>query len=58
MSDRLQKALAGSADSLHQRLFYALCSDLTRLCTTHQNVISVRAILALVEEYAKAEYTH
>jgi hypothetical protein len=56
MTDMLKEALVGDLDRLHQRLFYAICSDLTVMCTTHQNVISVKAILSLVEKYSVAEY--
>jgi hypothetical protein len=56
MTPRLEKALSGSMDTLHQRLFYGLCEDLTDLCQNRQNVVSVKAVLALVEQYQKADY--
>jgi hypothetical protein len=40
------------SDNLHQRLSSALFNDLTQMCTTDQSVISVRAVLAVVDNIA------
>jgi hypothetical protein len=55
MSDRLQKALEGAADQLHQRLFYALAHDLNEACGMQASVPATK-ILELLEEYSVGEY--
>ena len=55
MTNRLKLALEGKWDTLHQRLFYALCADLLEDCNSAKKVISVKRILALVEEYTVSE---
>jgi hypothetical protein len=58
MSERLKRALEASVadpDRLHQRLFFALCRDLTALAALENSVEST-AILDLVSDYATAEW--
>jgi len=58
VTERLKRALEDSiadSDRLHQRLFFALCRDLTELAALENSVDSIM-ILDLVAEYATGEY--
>jgi hypothetical protein len=58
VTERLKRALEDSLadpDRLHQRLFFALCRDLTSLAALENSVEST-AILDLVSDYATAEW--
>ena len=58
MTGRLKRALEGSAadpDSLHQRLFFAICRDLTELAALDNSVDSIM-LLDLVSDYATGEW--
>lgn len=58
MTDRLQRAIEESAndpDRLHQRLFFALCRDITDM-TIHPDSVPAKDLLDLIESFAVAEY--
>ena len=54
MTDRLQQALEGPPDQLHQRMFYALARDLNNLCL--EDAVPAAKIIELLEAYSVAEY--
>jgi hypothetical protein len=57
LTERLKQALKDSAtdpDRLHQRLFFALCRDLTELAALEDSV-EATMILDLVSDYATGE---
>ena len=58
LTERLKRALEESAadpDGLHQRLFFALCRDLTDLAVL-ANSVEATMILDLVGDYATGEW--
>ena len=58
MTERLKRALDDSVanpDRVHQRLFFALCRDLTDL-TVLANSVEATMILDLVSDYATGEW--
>jgi hypothetical protein len=58
LTERLKHALEDSLadpDRLHQRLFFALCRDLTELAAL-ENSVEATAILDLVSDYATGEW--
>jgi hypothetical protein len=58
MTERLKRALEDSVadpDRLHERLFFALCRDLTDVAALENSVDSI-LILNLVGDYATAEW--
>jgi hypothetical protein len=58
MTERLERALEDSAadpDRLHQRLFFALCRDLTELARLENSIESI-TVLDLVGAYATGEW--
>jgi hypothetical protein len=58
VTDRLKRALEDSLadpDRLHERLFFALCRDLTELAAL-ENSMEATAILDLVSDYATGEW--
>ena len=58
LTERLKHALEDSVaepDRLHQRLFFALCRDLTDLAVL-ANSVEASMILHLVSEYATGEW--
>jgi hypothetical protein len=58
MTGHLKHALedsVGDPDRLHQRLFFALCRDLTELAAL-ENSVDANMILDLVSDYATGEW--
>ena len=58
MTERLKRALEESiddSDRLHQRLFFALCRDLTELASALKDSVEATTILDLVSDYATGE---
>jgi len=58
LTERLKRALEESVanpERLHQRLFFALCRDLTELAALENSVESV-VLLDLVGDYATGEW--
>jgi hypothetical protein len=58
LTERLKRALEDSVadpDRLHQRLFFALCRDLTELAVL-ANSVEATMILDLVGDYATGEW--
>ena len=58
MTERLKHALEDSVadpERLHQRLFFALCRDLTELAAL-ENSVEANMILDLVSDYATGEW--
>jgi hypothetical protein len=58
LTERLKQALKDSAtdpDRLHQRLFFALCRDLTELASALKDSVEATTILDLVSDYATGE---
>jgi hypothetical protein len=58
MTERLKRALEDSladSDRLHQRLFFALCRELTELAALENSVESI-TLLDLVADYATGEW--
>jgi hypothetical protein len=58
MTERLKRALEDSTadpERLHQRLFFALCRDLTELAAL-ENSVDATMILDLVSDYATGEW--
>jgi len=51
----LEESLGSDSDRLHQRLFFALCRDLTELASLENTVDSIM-LLDLVSDYATGEW--